>query len=126
MNSMFAKIVRRILGGILVLFGLNILLPQPFIPLPVPPEKAANFLASLVATGYILKTVALLEILIGVLLLFKKWVAFALLLLAPISINIVLFHVFLDASGIGGALVVAILNGILIYKNWSSYKSLFL
>lgn len=126
MNSMFAKIVRRILGGILVLFGLNILLPQPFIPLPVPPEKAANFLTSLAATGYILKTVALLEILIGLLLLFKKWVAFALLLLAPISINIVLFHIFLDASGIGGALVVAILNGILIYKNWSSYKSLFL
>lgn len=126
MNSMFTKIVRRILGGILVLFGLNILLPQPFIPLPVPPEKAAAFLSSLVATGYILKTVALLELIIGVLLLAKKWVAFALLSLVPISINIVLFHLFLGASGIAGALIVAILNGILIYKNWSSYKSLFL
>ena len=126
MNSMFTKIVRRILGGILVLFGLNILLPHPFIPLPELPEKAAAFMASLAATGYILKTVALLEIVIGVLLLAKKWVAFALLLLVPISINIVLFHVFLDASGIAGALIVATLNVILIYKNWSSYKSLFL
>jgi putative oxidoreductase len=126
MNSMFTKIVRRILGAILILFGLNILLPHPFIPLPILPEKAAAFMASLAATGYILKTVAILEILIGVLLLAKKRVAFALLLLVPISINIVLFHLFLDASGIAGALVVATLNGILIYKNWASYNSLFL
>lgn len=125
MNSMFTKIVRRILGCILVLFGLNILLPHPFIPLPELPEKAAAFMASLAATGYILKTVASLEILIGILLLVKKWVAFALLLLAPISINIVLFHLFLDASGIAGALVVVILNAVLIYKNWQQYKSLF-
>ncbi|MEO0038847.1 MAG: hypothetical protein RIQ59_2058 [Bacteroidota bacterium] len=125
MNSMFTKFVRRILGCILIIFGLNILWPQPFIPLPVPPEKAAAFLASLAATGYILKTVALLEIVIGLLLLTKKWVAFALILLAPISLNILLFHFFLDASGVGGALVVAALNGILIYKYWSSYRSLF-
>lgn len=125
MNSMFTKFVRRILGCILIIFGLNILWPQPFIPLPELPQKAAAFMASLAATGYLLKTVALLEIVIGLLLLAKKWVAFALILLAPISLNILLFHFFLDASGVGGALVVAALNGILIYKYWSSYRSLF-
>lgn len=125
MNSMFAKIVRRILGCILIIFGLNILVPKSFIPLPELPQQASAFMNSLAATGYLLKTVALLEIFIGVLLLLKKWVAFALILLAPISLNIVLFHFFLDASGVGGALVVAILNGILIYKYWSSYRSLF-
>jgi hypothetical protein len=74
----------------------------------------------------VLKTVGLLEIIIGVMLLLKKWVAFALVLLVPISLNILLFHLFLDASAIAGALVVATLNGILIYKHWSQYNSLFL
>lgn len=125
MNSMFTKIVRIVLGLILVLFGLNKLLPSPFIPMPELPGKASDFMASLVSTGYVLKTVGVLEILIGAMLLLKKWVAFALTLLVPISINILLFHIFLDASGIGGALLVAILNGILIYKHWPQYKSLF-
>jgi putative oxidoreductase len=125
MNSMFTKIVRILLGLILILFGLNKLLPTPFIPMPELPAKASDFMTSLVSTGYILKTVGVLEIFIGLLLLLKKWVAFALILLVPISINILLFHIFLDASGIAGALVVAVLNGILIYKHWMQYKPLF-
>lgn len=123
MNSMFTKIVRIVLGIMLVLFGANKFFG--FIPLPELPEKAANFMNSLGATGYVLKTVGVLEILIGAMLLLKKWVAFALTLLAPISINILLFHVFLDVAGIGGALLITVLNGILIYKHWPQYKSLF-
>lgn len=123
MNSMFAKIVRLLLGAMLVLFGLNKFLG--FMPLPELPEKAASFMTSLVNTGYVLKAVGVLEIIIGVLLLMKKWVAFALTLLAPISINILLFHLFLDVEGIAGALIVAVLNGMLIYKHWPQYKSLF-
>jgi len=123
---MFTKIVRILLGLILVLFGLNKLSPQPFIPLPQMPPDAASFMSSLGATGYVLKIVGVLEISIGVMLLLKKWIAFSLILLAPISINILLFHLFLDASAIGGALVVATLNTILIYKHWTQYKPLFL
>lgn len=125
MNSMFTKIVRILLGVILVLFGLNKLLPTAFIPLPEMPDDAAKFMTSLSTTGYVLKIVGILEIMIGAMLLLKKWVAFALILLAPISINILLFHLFLDVSGIGGALLVTILNGMLIYKHWQQYKSLF-
>ena len=126
MNSQFTKIVRILLGFILLVFGLNKLLPEPFIPLPELPEKAGDFMTSLGATGYVLKTVGIIEICIGILLLLKKWVAFGLIVLVPISLNILLFHLFLDVSGIGGAMVVAVLNGVLIYKHWPQYKSLFL
>ncbi|AWA29321.1 DoxX protein [Flavobacterium magnum] len=125
MNSQFTKIVRIVLAIILIAFGLNKLLPSPFIPLPAPPEKAMAFLTSLGETGYVLKMVGSMEILIGLLLIFKKWVPFALILLVPISLNILLFHLFLDASGIAGAIIVAVLNGILIYKHWKAYKPLF-
>ncbi|HLP65831.1 DoxX family membrane protein [Flavobacterium sp.] len=125
MNSQFTKIIRILLGIVLLAFGLNKLLSTPFIPLPELPQKAGDFMASLGATGYVLKTVGLIEIGIGILLLLKKWVAFALIALVPISLNILLFHLFLDVSGIIGAVVVATLNGILIYKHWPQFRPLF-
>lgn len=85
----------------------------------------ANFLDSLGNSGYILYTVAILEIIIGLLLLLKKWVPFSLILLAPISINILLFHLFLDVSGLAVAIAIVAINIILIYKYWKSYRPLF-
>jgi putative oxidoreductase len=123
MNSMFTKIIRILLGIMLVVFGANKFLH--FIPMEAPTGSAGEFMNSLGATGYIFPVVGVLEVVIGLLLLLKKWVAFALILLAPISINILLFHLFLDIPGISGALLIAILNGILIYKHWMQYKPLF-
>ena len=62
---------------------------------------------SLEASGYVLQIVGFLEIVIGLMLLINKAVPFALLLLAPISVNILLFHLFLDLPGIAGAIVIA-------------------
>lgn len=123
MNSQFTLLVRIVLGIILVVFGSNMV--HPFIPLPPPTGSAADFMNSLGATGYIFPVVGILEVVIGGMLLLKKWVAFALILLAPISINILLFHVFLDIPGVSVALLVAILNGIMIYKHWKQYIPLF-
>jgi putative oxidoreductase len=123
MNSQFTLLVRMILGILLVVFGSNKFLH--FIPLPPPTGSAADFMNSLGATGYIFPVVGLMEVIIGALLLTKKWVAFALILLAPISINILLFHMFLDIPGITVAFVLAILNGVLIYKHWKQYIPLF-
>ncbi|HRE77668.1 MAG TPA: DoxX family membrane protein [Flavobacterium sp.] len=123
MNSQFTKLMRILLGVILVVFGLNKFLN--FIPAPELPENAANFIDSLASTGYVLQVVGVIEILIGLLLLFNKWVAFALVVLVPISVNILLFHLFLDIPGISGALLVTVFNGILMYKLWPKYKPLF-
>ncbi|NHM05969.1 DoxX family membrane protein [Flavobacterium sp. CYK-4] len=123
MNSQFTTLVRITLGILLVVFGSNKFLH--FIPMPPPTGSAADFMNSLGATGYIFPVVGILEVLIGAMLLLKRWVAFALILLAPISINILLFHLFLDIPGLGAALVVALLNGILIYKHWKQYTPLF-
>jgi putative oxidoreductase len=123
MNSTFTKIVRYFLALMLLVFGLNKFLK--FLPMPELPPSAAEFMTELAATGYVLPVVGLIEISIGILLLINKWTPFALVLLAPISVNILLFHLFLDLPGIGGALIVAVLNGILIYKHWSKFRPLF-
>lgn len=124
MNSKFTQIVRILLGIILIVFGVNKM--YSFIPLPQPPQAAADFMNSMADTGYILTVVAILEILIGLMLIFRIWVPFALLLLVPISVNILLFHLFLDIPAIGTALLVVILNAILLYKHRVKYKPLFI
>ncbi|MGC4040725.1 MAG: DoxX protein [Flavobacterium sp.] len=113
MNSMFTKIVRIVLGLALVILGANMI--KSFLPIS-PPEGLPS---------YFFPIVGFLEIIIGALLLSKKWVAFALILLAPISINIVLFHLFLDIPGAPFALLILVFNTILIFKHWQQYRPLF-
>jgi uncharacterized membrane protein YphA (DoxX/SURF4 family) len=120
---MFTKTVRILLGIMLVVFGANKFLH--FIPMEMPSGSAGNFMNSLGATGYIFPIVGVLEVLVGAMLLLKKQVAFALILLVPISINILLFHLFLDIPGVGIALLVTLFNGILVYKHWQQYKPIF-
>lgn len=120
MNSKFTLICRILLGTILVIFGSNKFLN--FIPLLVETYNSAPF-SSL---KYILPIIGILELLIGTMLIFKKWSALALILLAPISINIILFHLFVNIPGISIALIVVLLNGILLYKNRKAYTPLFI
>lgn len=123
MNSTFTTILRMLLGVSLLIFGMNKFIA--FIPIFDMAPAVANFMESLNSTGYVLYVVASLELLIGGLLLFKKWVPFALILLAPIVVNILLFHLFLDVSGMLVAVLMLVITGVLIYKYWKSYSSLF-
>ena len=123
MNSNFTTILRIILGLGLIVFGLNEFIG--IIPKPNLPAEATDFMTSLRATGYVLYVLGALEILIGLLLVFKKWVPFALLVLVPISVNILLFHLFLDVPDIIQAIVVVALNTILVFKYWKAYRPLF-
>ncbi|MFT5078498.1 MAG: putative oxidoreductase [Planctomycetota bacterium] len=123
MNSTFTNILRIILGLALVVFGFNKFLE--FFPTPEMARAGANFIESLESSGYILYAVAILEIIVGLLLLIKKWVPFALILLVPISVNILFFHLFLDVSGLAVAIAIVAINIILIYKFWKSYRPLF-
>lgn len=123
MNSKFTMIVRIALGLLLVIFGSNKFMH--FIPMEAPTGDAGAFMNSLGATGYLFPLIGILEVFIGLMLLLKKWVPFVIILLAPISVNILLFHLFLDIPGVSVALLVAIFNGILIYKHWKLYRPLF-
>lgn len=93
------KIASHIAGGLLgllfVVFGLNFFLR--FIPMPPgPPEGSppALFMGALFPTGY-LAFVKVLEIVGGVLVAIPKTRNFGLLVLGPIVVNILAFHIFL-------------------------------
>jgi len=123
MKSTFTTLLRVILAIALLFFGANKLFE--FIPLYKLPSQATSFMESLQSSGYVIYVVAILEMVIGLMLLFKKWVPFALILLAPISLNILLFHLFLDVSDVWVAILIVSFNVILIYKYWKAYRPLF-
>ncbi len=114
--------VARILMGLLfVVFGLNGFLhfiPQPKTPMP---EGAAGFAGALMKTGYMFPLVMGTQLLVGVLLLLNRFVPLALALIAPVIVNIILFHIFLAPSGYAPACAVAALEG---YLAWA-YRGCF-
>lgn len=123
MNSKITMALRIILGLILIIFGANKFIG--FMPSPELPEAAGNFMGALASTGYMFPLIGAVEVIVGVLLILNKCVPFALVLLAPVAVNMVLFHLKLAPGGIGPAALVTILNAILIYANWDKYKPLF-
>ena len=75
--------------------------------------------------GYIMSMVGVTEVIVGLLLVLKKWVPLALVLLVPISINVVMFHLMVNLPNIGPALFVALANAYLLYINREAYKDIF-
>lgn len=115
-------VVRILLGLMLLVFGLNKFLQ--FMPMPEMPQLAGEFMGALVNSGYLMVVVAIVEVVTGVLLLINKYQALALVLVFPILLNAFLFHLFLDPSGIGGALLAITMNMYLLFINKESYKGL--
>lgn len=95
---------RLLLGLIFAVFGLNFFLH--FLPQPGAPPAAVAFAGALFASGYVFPLIKTIEVVAGVLLLTRTAVPFALVVLAPIIVNIVAFHTLLAPAGLPLALVV--------------------
>ena len=94
-------VARILLGLIFFVFGLNGFFN--FLPPPEVPAPAGEFLGAMVATGYFMTLVKITEVVCGALLLAGRFVPLSLVILAPVVLNIVLFHVFLAPAPEGSA-----------------------
>jgi hypothetical protein len=90
-------VARNLLGLAFVFFGLNYFLG--FLPQPPPEPAAGAFLGALV-TGKVLALAKGIEIVAGLALLGNRFVPLALTLLAPILVNINLFHIVYAPAGL--------------------------
>ena len=116
-------IARILLGLISVVFGLNGFLN--FLNTgPAPTGLAGQFLGALVQSHYYW-VVAVLQIAGGVLLLVNRFVPLALVLLGPVIVNIICYHVFLNPSGAVPAAVVTVLWLIVFYGNRQHFSGIF-
>ena len=125
MNSKLSMILRVVLAIILLLFGVNKFAHFSFMEMPPMAEGAMTYMKGLGVTKVMFPLLGVLEILIGILLITKKAVPFALILLAPLVVNMIIFHVTLAPGGIGPAAIVFVLNAVLMYLYKDKFKGLF-
>jgi putative oxidoreductase len=100
--TVVSTLARILLGLLFTVFGLNGFLH--FIPMAAVPGLAGQYLAALAQSHY-LTVVFALQLVSGVLLLVGRFVPLALTLLAPVIVNILLFHIFLAPAGLPMALI---------------------
>src|SRR6266567_8966871 len=106
-------IARLLLGLISVVFGLNGFLN--FLSMgPMPTGLAGQFMGALFVSHYYY-VVAGLQVIGGALLLVNRFVPLRLVILGPVIVNIILYHLFLNRAGIVLAIVLAILWFIVFY-----------
>lgn len=118
-----ALIARILLGLIFFVFGLNGFLN--FIPMgAMPSGLAGQFLTVLFQSHYVL-FISACELAGGALLLVNRYVPLGLTILGPVIVNILLYHLLLDHSGAPFAVVVAILWGILAFRQRQHFSGLF-
>ena len=116
-------IARLLLGLTFVVLGLNGFLN--FLNMgPLPSGLAGQFIVALAQSHYFW-VVAGLQVAGGVLLLVNRFVPLALVLLGPVIVNILLYHVFLNRSGAQLAILVTILWFIVFYGHRQYFSGIF-
>ena len=115
-------IVRVLLGLVFVVFGSNIFLH--FIPMPPPPATMAGDFSKALMQSHYIYVVGLLQVIGGLLLLIGRYVPLGLTLLGPVIVNILLFHIFLDRSGLRLAIIVAVLGLFLLWRHRTNFAGL--
>lgn len=121
-KSIIATVARILLGLIYTVFGLNFFLH--FIPMPPPtPGPATDFSTGLFQSGYFFQVLKGMEVILGIFLLVRLFVPLSLIILAPVSINILLFHAFLAPDGTALSVFIVLLNGYLLWAYRDHFKS---
>ncbi len=116
-------VVRVLLGLLFFVFGLNGFLH--FMPNPPPTPAAGAFFGALIATHYMFFLIFGTQVVGGALLLIGVAVPFALVLLAPVVVNILFFHIFLSPDLLPMALLVAALELFLAWYYRAAFAPLF-
>lgn len=114
-------IARFLLGLIFLVFELNGFLH--FIPASLPSGTAGQFVGALFVSNYLV-VVFLIQIVAAILLLTNRYIPLALTLLAPVIVNILLFHVLMALSGLPLALVVTALWFVVFLSVRSAFTGL--
>ena len=115
-------IAARVLLG-LVFFGFGVNGLFHVFPLPPPEGAAAVFMHGLVASRYFFPMLFVTYLATGIALVVGRFVPLALVILAPIIVNIDVMHIFLPSSG-PEVFLAALVTALEIFLVWS-YRAAF-
>jgi putative oxidoreductase len=117
-----AVIARYLAGVIFLVMGLNGFLN--FIHFPPPAGTAAQFMGALYVSHYVWVIFAF-QVVAGVLLLMNRYVPLAVAILAPVLVNILVFHITMAPAGLPMAVFVALLWAVIFVSLRSAFSGLF-
>lgn len=117
-------VARYLVGLIYFVFGLNGFLH--FAPTPPMPEAAGNLMGAFVGSGYLMYFVKGTEVAVGAFLLLGRFSPLALIVAAPITLNIVLFHAILAPAGMLIPLLVLTAHLLAAWGYRDVYRPLFI
>ena len=117
----FVLISRILLGLTFLVFGLNGFLN--FLPASMPDGIAGQYVGALFVSHY-LAVVFALELVAGVLLLANRFIVLAIAILAPILVNVVLFHACMAPAGFAPAVIAVALWSVLFYRERAAFSAL--
>ena len=119
--------LRYLLSAVLFLVAGDVFFQFGFLARSEPPMEAQEFLISLAASGYFFKAVGVVVLNCAIMLLIRRTVGLALAMFAPIAVNLLLYHWFLDpgfsSSFRDVALVLLYVVNCVFYRQ--SFRSLF-
>ena len=115
-------IAQYLLGLGFTVFGLNGFL-HFMNPPPPPPGPALNFMTAMGQTHYMAFVFAL-QLAGGLLLLANRFVALGLVLLAPVLVNILLYHGLMFPQGVLPGAILSLLWLVAAYRVWPAFAGL--
>lgn len=117
-----STVARYLLGLMFTVFGLNGFLN--FLPMMPMPPLASQFLGVLVASHYMIP-VFLIQLVCGLLFLANRYVPLALTLIAPVIVNILIFHVLMNPGGIVPGVIATVCWLIVFYSVRPAFAGIF-
>ena len=118
---MLDKTARFMFALIMIGFGINY-----FYPVIHPKLESAGtfFLLALDRTNYMMPMIKLIEMLVAILFLLNRFVHVGLILIAPVLVNVFMFHLMLERSGLLLIIFLWILWGIIAYFRRDQFRFL--
>jgi putative oxidoreductase len=121
-----AMIIVRTLMGLMFLFAsVVVLFKIDMGKMPEMSEANKTFMAGVMASGYLLTFIKVTELVCSILFLTGRFVTLATVVIFPITINILLSHIFVAPEGIPTAALLLIGNLFLAYYYRKNYETLF-
>jgi putative oxidoreductase len=121
-----AIVARILLAFIFIVFGgIYFFMPIDQSQMPDAASAAGKFMIGIMATGYFMPFLKAIEVIAGVMLLFRRWTPLALIVLAPIVVQIALYILFLAPEASVMAIVLLVLEAFLVWYNRAKFAPLF-
>lgn len=119
-----AILIVRILIGLLFVSS-SIVVLFDLVPQPELQGDMKRFTEGLEASGYLMPMIKIVELACGVAFLAGRFIPLATVIIFPVSVNILMVHLFLDPAGLPVAIFLILGNLFLAYACRRHYRPLF-